>query len=222
MFFLTKIYFAQKEILPPKYFANKKICQQKIFSKKNSFTKNKIVEKNLPRKNFVTKIYCQKKIKQTFFSSNLIFSPKELSWVEIQLTYNLGSWNLAFRLNSQKYDKPRSFLDGSVWWIFGFVWMAWFASPLLLSWEETQLTRNLGSWNFACQFNSKNFGDQIFWDQIMFSSSALIRPSSRQTVSAWVSPSSTPACFSCEATLEITQCTFLFLFCLFPSLTTPI
>ena len=41
----------------------------------------------------------------------------------------------------------------------------------------------------------KNFGDQMFWDQIMFSSPTLIRSSSRLTVSAWVSPSSTPACY---------------------------
>ena len=34
----------------------------------------------------------------------------------------------------------------------------------------------------------------MFWDQIMFSSPTLIRSSSRLTVSAWVSPSSTPAC----------------------------
>ena len=91
-------------------------------------------------------------------------------------------------------------LDGLVWFIFGLVCLVSFSSPLQLSWEETQLTQNLGNWKFACQFNSKNFGDQMFWDQIMFSSPTLIRSSSRLTVSAWVSPSSTPACnwlFNC-------------------------
>ena len=35
---------------------------------------------------------------------------------------------------------------------------------------------------------------QMFWDEITFSSLTLLRSSSRLTVSAWVSPSSTPAC----------------------------
>ena len=136
------------------------------------------------KKNFAKKNYAKK-----MFASKILFSPKELSWVEIQLIFNLGSWNLAFRLNLQKYDKTGSF----IW--FSLVCFVWFSLLLQLSWEETQLTLNLGSWNFGCQFKWKN-GDQIFWDQIMFSSSALIRPSSRLTVSAWVSPSSTPACWS--------------------------
>ena len=36
---------------------------------------------------------------------------------------------------------------------------------------------------------------QMFWDEITFSSLTLLRSSSRLTVSAWVSPSSTPACY---------------------------
>ena len=38
---------------------------------------------------------------------------------------------------------------------------------------------------------------QMFWDEITFSSLTLLRSSSRLTVSAWVSPSSTPACYTC-------------------------
>ena len=30
-------------------------------------------------------------------------------------------------------------LDGSVWFIFGLVWLVLFSSPLQVSWEETQL-----------------------------------------------------------------------------------
>ena len=129
VFFLTKIYFAQKEILPPKNFANKKFVNKKIF-----FTENKIVEKNLPRKNFVTKIYCQKKIQLNFFFFKFYF--------------------LAQRAK-----------------IFG-------------------INVFLGQKFFRKRILRINF----FGTKLCFLAQPLLRPSSRLTVSAWVSPSSTPAC----------------------------
>ena len=44
-------------------------------------------------------------------------------------------------------------------------------------------------------FRDQNFGDQFYYGtKLYFLAQLLIRPSSRLTVSAWVSPSSTPAC----------------------------
>ena len=82
--------FSRKEIL------------HKFLPKKKNFTENTIVEKDLPKKNYPKRIYCQKKFTEKKillkkimpkknFASKILFSLKELSWVEIQLIFNLES-----------------------------------------------------------------------------------------------------------------------------------
>ena len=144
-------------------------------------------QKNFPKKRF----------SQSFFASKILFSLKELSWVKIQLKYNLGSWSLAFRLNLKKYDKTGSFRWFSlVDFCFFWVGLVFLTLTAVLGGNSTYTKpRRL---KFCMPAQIKEMGDQIFWDQIMFSSSALIRLSSRLTVSAWVSPSSTPACLIME------------------------
>ena len=82
--FAKKNYFDKKENLAEKILP-KKLSPKKII------TKNKLSPaKNLPKIIFRVKVFGQ------------FFLLKELSWVDIKLTHNLGSLNLAFRLNSQK------------------------------------------------------------------------------------------------------------------------
>ena len=121
---LTKINFSRKEI------SLKKICQKKFHWKLNCW--KKICQKDLSKKIYSQKTFRQKnfpkkRFSQSFFASKILFSLKELSWVKIQLKYNLGSWSLAFRLNLKKYDKTGSFRWFSLvdFWFF----LGWFGFP---------------------------------------------------------------------------------------------
>ena len=109
---------------------------------------------------------CTQKFRQNFFSAEIKnfaikisskeFSPKKFSPPNFfcQKSYVGWKYNLHIILEAEiwhlgsthkKKDKPEGFLDGSVWLIFGLVCLVWFPSPIQLSWEEIQLTQNLGS-----------------------------------------------------------------------------
>ena len=87
--------------------STKKIAPRNFFLTKKNFTEDKIVEKKFAKKNYPKNLlpnkFLQKKIfTEIFFCppknlankkfiAKFFFSLKELSCVEIQLTYNLGS-----------------------------------------------------------------------------------------------------------------------------------
>ena len=105
----------QKWVFQEKKFYWKKNLPTKKFVKKN-FTENKIVEKDLPKKTILKEFIAKKS-----FTEKKILPKKDLAkafllqkfffpWKSyLRFKYNLWSWNLAFRLNLQKYDKTRSF-----------------------------------------------------------------------------------------------------------------
>ena len=70
----------------------------KIFSLKKNFSKRILCKETFCRKI----LFAEKNFALVWVSSHI-----QLSWEEIQLTQNLGSWNLACQFNSQKQENPR-------------------------------------------------------------------------------------------------------------------
>ena len=133
-----------KKILPKKIckkISTEKKCQknslQKIILPKFILARNKkICKKNSPKefsqkKNFAPNFFCQKS-----------------RWKFIlHITLEVEIWYLG--------PTHKKKINQKVFWMVQFdYFLVWLPSPIQLSWEEIQLTQNLGSWNFACQFNS--------------------------------------------------------------------
>ena len=72
-FFLTKIYFAQKEILPPKNFANKKFDNKKFSPKKIFSLKIKLLKKICQEKILSQKCIAKKNLTKFFFFFKFYF-----------------------------------------------------------------------------------------------------------------------------------------------------
>ena len=156
--FFTKRNFTKKN-LPKKFHwklnCSKKICQKDL--SKQIYSQKTFRQKKFPKKRF----------SQSFFASKILFSLKELSWVKIQLKYNLGSWSLAFRLNLKKYDKTGSFR----WFSLVDFWFSWVGLVFLT------LTAVLGGnstytkprrLKFCMPVQIKKMGDQIFGPNYVF------------------------------------------------------
>ena len=85
---------------------------------------------------------------------------------------------------------------------FGLVWVSLVLVLFLFFWDQHFFNQIFSEQNFlgskflvgTNSFWDQNFGDQFYLGtKLYFLAQPLIRPSSRLTVSAWVSPSSTPA-----------------------------
>ena len=162
-----------------KNFNNKKFCPKKISPKK-------IAKKCWPKRNFGKKFFFDKNIfcaKRNFAPQNFAnkkFVNEKFFSLKIKLLKKICQEIIL----SQKFIAKKKF---SLIFFFKFYFLV-------------QRAKIFGINVFLGQkfFRKRILRINFFGTKLCFLAQPLLRPSSRLTVSAWVSPSSTPACSSCD------------------------